>query len=297
MPTNVSRRTMTFGAAGLGGYATALMAARSLSDRNGADNGGGIISSAHAAGHELDLKTDEGLFHAFMRAAGSTGNEVVMAWHEIYRYGIIGKEITPLHTSKGALIVEHTNNGDGSFTMSRREVAFHCDIETGKVIDKLKNPYTGAVNDVEHLKSGPVTTVHTAHSMSQNGQELPIQHKVGPARVVGDDVFINHDLSAQFPGPGGKLLVFYDYVQYHSRLRHLADPDILNVPSTYAIQDYIDWRAWQDMGDRDGLMPGRGVGQKVAGFDDMPDDTLAAIREREPEFLSDWQSWEGNTLI
>ena len=169
--------------------------------------------------------------------------------------GIIGKEITPLHTSRGVLIVEHANNGDGSLTMTRREVAFHCDIETGKVIDKLKNPYTGATNDVEHLKSGPVTTVHTAHSMAQNGQELPIEHKVGPARVVGDDVFINHDLSAKFPGPNGRLLVFYDYVKYHARLSHLANPEMVNVPAAYAIQDYIDWRAWQEMADRDGLMP------------------------------------------
>lgn len=285
---DISRRNATLGVAGLGGMVSGLAAAKNLQSP--------LISSAQAA-DLVDLKTDEGLFHNFIRIAGSSGNEVVMAWHEIYRYGIIGKEVTPLHTSRGALIVEHTNNGDGSFTMTRREVAYHCDIETGKVIDKLKNPYTGATNDVEHLRSGPVTTVHTAHSMSQNGQELPIEHKVGPARVVGDEVVLNHDLSARFPGPQGKLLVFYDYIQYHANRRHVADAGLLNVPATYAIQDYIDWRAWQEMGDRDGLMPGRGFGQKVGGFDDMPDDTLAAIKEREPEFLSDWQSWEGNTLI
>jgi len=283
---------MTFGVAGLGGYVTGLVAARSPSE-----SGSGLTSSAKAAADEHDFDTKEGLFHNFIRVAGSTGNEVVMAWHEIYRYGIVGKEITPLHKSRGALIVEHINNGDGSFSMTRREVAFHCDIETNQVIDTLKNPYTGAMNDVEHLKSGPVTTVHTAHSISQHGQQLPIQHKVGPARVVGDEVFINHDLSAKFPGPGGKFLVFYDYVQYHAKLSHMADPKMLNVPATYAIQDYIDWRAWQEMGDHDGLMPGRGVGQKVVGFNDMPDDTLAAIKEREPKFLSDWQNWEGTTLI
>ncbi len=289
---DISRRTLTFGVAGLGGYVTGLAAARLSSN-----TGGGIVSSARAAGHELDLSTDEGLFHAFIRIAGSTGNEVVMAWHEIYRYGIVGKKVTPLHRSKGALIVEHTNNGDGSFTMTRREVAYHCDLNTGAVIDKLKNPYTGAMDDVEHLKSGPITTVHTAHSLSQNGMELPIDHKVGPARSVGDEVIINHDLSANLPGPNGKTLVFYDYIQYHAKRSHLEDLDIQNVPATYAIQDYIDWRAWQNMGDHDGLMPGRGFGQKVAGFDDMPDDTLAAIREREPKFLTDWQDWEGNTLI
>ncbi|MDG2244375.1 MAG: DUF1838 family protein [Rhodospirillaceae bacterium] len=292
MASPLTRRTLNLGVAGLGGFATGLMASRSSSSATG----GAIVSSAKAA-ETLGPKSDEGLFHNFIRVAGSSGNEVVMAWHEIYRYGIVGKEVTPLHTSRGALIVEHTNNGGGSFTMTRREVAYHCDIETGKVIDKLKNPYTGAMDDVEHLRSGPVTTVHTAHSMSQNGQELPIDHKVGPARVVGDEVVLNHDLSAKFPGPNGKLLVFYDYIQYHAKLSHLADPTLLNVPATYAIQDYIDWRAWQRMGDRDGLMPGRGFGQKVAGFDDMPDDTLAAIQEREPEFLTDWQSWEGNTLI
>ena len=292
MTSSVSRRALSLGVAGLGGFATGLAAARTPTT----PSTGSIISSAYAS-DSLDLATDGGLFHNFLRVAGSSGNEVVMAWHKIYRYGIVGKDVTPLHTSRGALIVEHTNNGDGSFTMTRREVAYHCDIETGKVIDKLKNPYTGAMDDVEHIRSGPVTTVHTAHSMSQNGQVLPIDHKVGPARVVGDDVVLNHDLSAKFPGPNGKLLVFYDYIQYHAKLSHLADPDMLNVPATYAIQDYIDWRAWQKMVDRDGLMPGRGFGQKVADFDDMPDDTLAAIKAREPEFLSDWQSWEGNTLI
>lgn len=288
MTQPLTRRALSLGVAGLGGFATGIAASKSGTSP--------LVSSAHAA-EPVDLNTDEGLFHNFIRIAGSAGNEVVMAWHEIYRYGIIGKEVTPLHTSRGALIVEHTNNEDGSFTMTRREVAYHCDIETGKVIDKLKNPYTGAMNDVEHLRSGPVTTVHTAHSMSQNGQELPLEHKVGPARVVGDEVILNHDLSARFPGPNGKLLVFYDYIQYHASRTHVADPEMLNVPATYAIQDYIDWRAWQEMGDRDGLMPGRGFGQKVGGFDDMPDDTLAAIKEREPKFLSDWQSWEGNTLI
>lgn len=288
MTLSISRRSVNLGVAGLGGLATGIAAAHTANAASG--------SSAQTV-DPLDLKTDDGLFQNFIRIAGSSGNEVVMAWHEIYRYGIVGKEVTPLHTSRGALIVEHTSNGDGSFTMTRREVAYHCDIETGKVIDKLKNPYTGAMDDVEHLKSGPVTTVHTAHSMSQNGQELPLAHKVGPARVVGDEIILNHDLSARFPGPSGRLLVFYDYIQYHAKKSHLADPELLNVPATYAIQDYIDWRAWQRMGDRDGLMPGRGFGQKVARFEDMPDDTLAAIKEREPKFLTDWQSWEGNTLI
>tara|TARA_B110000438_G_scaffold286754_1_gene318304 strand:- start:4566 stop:4844 length:279 start_codon:yes stop_codon:yes gene_type:complete len=56
--------------------------------------------------------------------------------------------------------------------------------------------------------------------------------------------------------------------------------------------------------DRNGADSGSGIissakaaSQKVSGFDDMPDDTLAAIKEREPKFLSGWQSWEGNTLI
>ena len=163
MTSSVSRRALSLWVAGLGGFATGLAAARTPTT----PSTGSIISSAYAS-DSLDLATDGGLFHNFLRVAGSSGNEVVMAWHKIYRYGIVGKDVTPLHTSRGALIVEHTNNGDGSFTMTRREVAYHCDIETGKVIDKLKNPYTGAMDDVEHLRSGPVTTVHTAHSMSHN---------------------------------------------------------------------------------------------------------------------------------
>ena len=68
MTSPIARRALNFGVAGLGGFATGLMAARSPSES------GGIISSAQAAGHELDLTTDEGLFHAFIRIAGSTGN-------------------------------------------------------------------------------------------------------------------------------------------------------------------------------------------------------------------------------
>lgn len=286
MTSPITRRALSLGVAGLGGFATGLVAARSSS----------LVPSAQAA-EPLDIKTDEGLFHNFIRIAGSTGNETVMAWHEIIRYGLVNKDITPLHTTMGMLIVEHTNNGDGSFAMTRREMAFHRDIETGAVLETLKNPYTGENNPVSHLRSGPVTTVHTAHALLQNGQELPINHKVGPGRAVGDDVFINHDLSAMFPGPDGKLMMFYDYIQYHAKRSHLADPEMLNVPATYAIQDYIDWRSWMGMGDHEGLMPGRGVGQKVAGIDDMPDEIVAIIKDRDPTFLTDWKSWQGEGLL
>ena len=245
----------------------------------------------------LDLESPEGLFQAFMRVSGSVANEDVIIWHELIRYGLIGTDMKPLHTTHGVMVVKHTNHGDGSFTCERREIAFHRDLETGDVLDTFDNPFTGETNTVKHLRSGPVVTGHTAHSLTQGGQELPLKHQIGPALVHNGQVYINHDLSANFPGPDGRVMVFYDYVKYQCALSDLEDPSIANVPATFAIQDYIGFRPWMNMGDQVGLLPGRGLGIKIATLDDIPGDLLDLIRERDPAFLDDPENWQGDSLI
>ena len=125
---------MTFGAMGLGGYATGLAAARSPSD-----SGGGIyLVSQSCRVMSLDLTSQTRACFTMPSFAPPVVQATKWSWPGMKSIAtaLSAKKVTPLHKSRGALIVEHKNNGDGSFSMTRREVAFHCDIETNEVIDK-----------------------------------------------------------------------------------------------------------------------------------------------------------------
>ena len=167
----------------------------------------------------------------------------------------------------------------------------------GEIADELTNPFTNKPMTVKHLRSGPVATTHAPGQLLQNGQPLPIKHKVGVVQILGDTIWISHDLSASFPGPGGRLMSFYDYVKYQAKLADMENTALDNVPATFAIQDYIDWRPWMGMDGSPGMMPGRGVGVKLSGVDGVPAQLLGWIKDRDPKFLSDPEAWKGDSLI
>ncbi len=286
----VSRRTVGAGFAAAG----AALSATPLSAL--------AMGSSGAAG-ALDLETDVGKFNVFARMAASLGDENVFWWRSMVRYGIVDQDVKPLHRTLGGLLMQTKNNGDGTVTYVSREVGYHLDVATGEVLDNWNNPYTNEMVPVTHLRSGPNATKLTPQGaipqVEGSAMELPfgVEQNIGPVLQSADNVWLNFDLSAVGKDGGPSPMLFRDMITYRAAVADLENPALDNVPASYTIQDYLNWRPWMGMGEIRGVLAGRGAGEKVKSPDEYPPELLAMIEQNDPTWLSDPDNWKGDSIL
>jgi len=288
--TDITRRTVgaSFAVAG------AALSAAPLS--------GWAMGSSDAT-TKLDLESAEGKFNVFARMAASLGDENVFWWRSMVRYGIVDQDVKPLHRTLGGLLMQTKNKGDGTVTYVSREVGYHLDVETGEMLDGWNNPYTGEDVPVTHLRSGPNATKLTPQGaipqVEGSVMELPfsVNQSIGPVLASADNVWLNFDLSAVGKDGGPSPMLFRDMITYRAAVADLENQALDNVPASYTIQDYLNWRPWMGMGDIRGVLAGRGAGEKVKNPNDFPPELLAMIELNDPTWLSDADNWKGDSIL
>ena len=290
--SDVSRRSFGTGLAGAA-VLLGLTDSQSSTKAMGADD----VTSA------LDLESAQGKFNAFGRMAASLGDEKVYWWRSMVRYGIVDQDVIPLHRTLGGLFIVTENNGDGTVTYVNREVGYHLDIESGALLDTWDNPYTGKSVTVKHLRSGPNATKLTPQGAVPQAEgsamALPfdVVQNIGPVLASADTVWLNFDLHAVGKGGGPSPVLFRDMITYRAARSDLENAALDNVPASYTIQDYLNWRPWMGMDGIRGVLAGRGAGEKVGGPDEFPKQLLAMIEENDPSWLNDPENWRGDSLL
>ena len=268
----------------------------------GAPSGVAAIGSG-AATSTLDLDSPEGRFSIFARMAASLSDEHVYWWRSMVRYGIVDQDVKPLHRTLGGLLMQTKNNGDGTVTYVSREVGYHLDVDTGAFLDSWTNPITGGDVDVNHLRAGPnavkLTPQGAIPQAEGSAMELPfgVVQSIGPVLVSSDTVWLNFDLHAVGKNGGPSPVLFRDMITYRAARSDLENEALDNVPASYTIQDYLNWRPWMGMGDIRGVLAGRGAGEKVKSPGEFPPELLGLIEENDPAWLSDPDSWQGDSML
>ncbi len=158
------------------------------------------------------------------------------------------------------------------FRMVSRELMFYLDPQTGIVLEKWSNPFTGKTVDVVPVVNDPVD-MRPLFAMDDHGKPFTLG-----ARVEGDRVFATTEVPLFYRNPlGGD---YQDYVggQYHAMeiFDFVVDKaDLLNKDKPEASPSVAwvrvaEWLPWMEMGGRSGLMVMNATGQKVAGIDQLP---------------------------
>jgi hypothetical protein len=156
---------------------------------------------------------------------------------------------------------------ENSWDFTSRELTYYLDPDTGEILHKWENPWTGELLTVVHVANNPVQG-HLKGSF--------------PAQVNDDITTFWFDLFPNYPNPLAEDTKFAEYspqpTYQAAELFKLTVPtedlhnqELNSVSKLFLSWDRIGpWVPWMKMGDRAGQLIYSGRGVKVNGFTDLP---------------------------
>jgi hypothetical protein len=180
--------------------------------------------------------------------------------------------------------------GPGYRSVSR-EMLIYVDKDTGEVLRKWKNPWTGEDVDVLHVANDPVSMREPTFAYAADGTPRTFRPEMKDGWALDG---------------GGAARLFYtnpldgDYQEYVGGTYHAmefgtdaARMDDLTDPNTTYVKDRVltwvrvsKWLPWMKMGSRIGVVVFNTAGLRLESFDEMPDVVKNEIRTNWPV----WQS-------
>ncbi len=239
----------------------------------------------------LDLDKPADNMTAFIKVRGSLkdGEEIVFyANGKIYGF-VDGERDKPLMGFEMYNIGKYIKTGENQYDLLTNEVLLYTDIKTGEVLEKFKNPYTGAIVDVVHVWNSPVN------------QKTALEGKYGkwgiPHQKFGDDqICMNADIFLKYPSP----LPIKDFpessqsddyeaaelFQFFFSEKAINDPNQASVPCTISWTRLGPWLPWLKMAQRPGNMVYQGAGYKLmeTDYDKMPKVLTEYVMAKHPEY-------------
>ncbi len=252
----------------------------------------GLMGATRSAASALDSNSDAKLIFRKLRYRGDEG--VVFWWLNGTKYGQVGPELKPLFDMHVGAMMRVKNTPDGGYDVTSLEIVFYTDIKTGLFLRDWVNPYTGKTIPVKHSPVGP-TLVHHDNKGDKvmpgdvGGSRLESTNVVGPALIIGEDVWIKDDYTAAVFPPDGKSAPFRvnDWSTYLGKVSDITNPAMPFAPASVYLQEATSWQRWMGMGDRQGGLTARAVGRKVARYDEMPGAWRTLVAEVDPEIAKD----------
>ena len=258
----------------------------------GAFAAGAAISPAWARkGAGLDPGNREDLLTALAKLRGATDGRLVIGYIVGARHAVPEHRAIPMMGILAATFSRYQRISEDAFAISALEIAYFTDLYTGRLLEKWKNPVTGAVVDVPPTRMGPSRATMTVDGLnvaapSGDARGLKLQHIFQKPVTVGDNVWITEQVNVEGP-PGPKAFVYNEFTTLYGRKCELDDPARATVATQVQYQSLITYRPWMGFGDTPGHTLARGAGQHVARIEDLPPYFIELTRSFHPDVIED----------
>lgn len=232
-----------------------------------------VTARAQAKGKALALSDRGDFLTAVQKMRGALDGRICMGYVKGIYYGVVDTVLTPLYGVLGGTFSRYKQLPDGSFEGRTFEVAYFTDWNTGQLLEKFANPYTGETVDVPQTRMGPSTINISADGLkvSAEGRGLVFKHRFLPARVVNDDVWIvDESMVSTPPNFAGPKFFYNEVTTLQASLKDLNNPDLKQTPTHVHFNGIVSWRPWLKMGDRPGHLLGNAAGRRLAKMTDYP---------------------------
>ena len=265
--SGLDRRSFVGGSLGVGAYL--LSGCGSNSTESAAP------AATAPARQRLDLGKPADFLTAIIKMRGSTVPKLSMGFVIGSYYGIVDDQATPLFGVLAGTFSLYEQLDNATYRARALEVAYFTDIDTGQLLETWDNPYTGETVSVPQTRMGPSTTLVRAEGLeilraSGEAVGMELNHRFRPAVTVGDQVWVTEEIKAVAAIPGRKPFVYNEMSTYHSNRDDLEDPNQASVRANVEFHSIISWRPWMQMGGRPGHLTGRGSGQHVKAYAELP---------------------------
>ncbi len=261
-------------------------------------------ASAPASGAALDLATPEGNVLAMAKLSATLApGGVKHGWYSGVLMSVVPGEavrelVGVVGMSSQRLVTEPDEAG---YLLLQKECGFFTDLETGRVLDRWRNPFLGEDVEPFHIANPavnrwirPVVRDERFYERAE-GTEPPERPFVLPWRRAGDRVFLEqrtHFWAANPLDPAvwkressGPRIQVSDMMTYNARWSELSDPARPSVDYWGHWVHVRPWQPWMLMGARPGHCLYSCQTGSAATLGDVPGEILAIARERAPDFL------------
>lgn len=255
---------------------------------------GGLAAGAvatQAAAASTAANAPAGRLRTFMLMRGALDEGLVSSWMSATYYGVVEDRMEPLFDVAAAVFARYRRLPDGSFEAVSGELAWFLDKDTGKAMDKYRNPYTGETVDVPAGGLAPSKVVF-GHDLSMRlarpvpGMEL-VHDVLGPV-VRGNDIWMTERSRSSFTIPGQtKPLRYSENNVFHAKRSAVEARGATRVTTDVSFTNVVGWRPWLKMGDHPGHLTAAGSGQHASSLGMFPPAWIEATRARRPEVLKD----------
>lgn len=280
----VSRRTVMLGALAAGAIVPAAssiaVAAAPLTDRG--DPGAIGIPHDQAARaaivRRMRYRTDAGM---------------LMWWFRGRMYAQKGADLIPLCGMLFGSMIMLSPRDDGGFDVAQYELGFRTDWETGRRIDRLRNPLTGEMIDIPFAPVGPTQLSYSRDNTPSvpptlGGSKLTYDHKPEQFWTAGDTIFMQYHARSKVETPDKPDRIINDFGMIYGSLAEALNPKVKSAKAWIQGNDVTDYARWLKMpADAEGSQTLRSIGAKVHDFKEMPEDWRAAVAEADPAMASD----------
>lgn len=238
-------------------------------------------SPAEAAGRKataLDLGTPEGALLALRKRECSLddGVPVTYWWHGAMYSRIQGEKDRLLFKVEGMNIrqcetVTDPARGTG-WRLVSREILLYLDPDTGEVLRRWKNPWTGEEVEVIQTQNDPVSMRNGLFPIGRDGKPFRMD-----LTIIGNDWFTSGATPLFYLNPLGGDYQEYVGGQYHAvelfgdfgQVDDLVDPARHTAHVSLAWSRISKWLPWMKMGDRIGSLYVTTAGRKLDSWEQM----------------------------
>ena len=251
------------------------------------------LAAKSAPGRRFDPADPASFLQGFRKVLFADHEEAVFWWMKGTKYGIVDNVTTPFFNMEVATILRCRDLGPASFAVTSLELVYYTDLVGGELVERWQNPYTGEWLDMSYVPLGPTRIPYTVSGpqlpTELPGAKLEPHHSMGPATVVGDDVWIRNDNDSVVTRADGQGRPFrvHDWAVYHARLRDVEDGGNRSPEADVSFLDITSWPQSLKMGDRPGTRMSRCAGRKVPAFGGLPQSFRTLLERRHPEIHRD----------
>ncbi len=210
---------------------------------------------------------------AHRKLAYSMDSALTFSWLRGVRYAAVDNVLRPLWTMHLGTLFRTQDLATG-YGVTAATTTFYTDLDTGRLLKSVKNPITGKTLEVHYFPPSPQTMVYgrSGPPKPDSGPLATLENHVdtGPAWIDGETISVLGDhLAYSREGAPSKIRV-NDLMTFVGLARDVADPRMLNPPSTTIFNDLNTWPPWMQMGDAPGAYFSRAWGRKEFSYDAMP---------------------------
>jgi hypothetical protein len=256
-------------------------------------------------GPYLDLTTGDGNMLAMARIHGDIDTtKIKHSWYTGRLMGVVAGEavrdlvgIRGMGTSRLMKLPDRPG-----YAALRREVGFYVDLETGKIIDTWRNPYTNETVEVFHIANDPVNATYEPVAKGAALYDDPVAKAAGPKpylldwQLAGDRLFVEQKTHLWAKNPldpkvwaresAGPMIQVSDMMTFNVSLADMQNPKLTTLKSQGTWVHVRPWQPWMLMGQAPGHCLYNCFTGSAATLDEVPADIVAATRERFPAFLT-----------